>query len=142
MDQFFTWSLLGELAGAAAAVGLLTQFTKKYAPIPTQALSYIFAIVILAMATYFNGNGEAATFAIIPFNAMIVSMSSNGGYSAITRAFGNKNVDGVLKIDTNNYQKDIYRLDFDNPLEELKDKTKVTLSVDAKADLSREEPLL
>jgi len=44
--------------------------------------------------------------------------------------------DGVLQIDTNNQEKDIYRLSLDGDLTDLPKKKIVILSVDAKADLS------
>jgi hypothetical protein len=85
MDQFFTWGTLATLAGASLAVGILTQFFKDAIKIPTQWLSYIFAVIILAAATLFTGGGDAAVWAIIPLNAVIVSMSANGAYSAVLR---------------------------------------------------------
>ena len=86
MDTFFTWSTLATLAGASVAVGLVTQFLKDAIKIPTQWLSYIIAVVILAAATLFTGGTDAALWAIIPLNAVIVSTSANGAYAAILRA--------------------------------------------------------
>ena len=86
MDQFFTWQTLATLAGASVAVGLLTQFLKDAIKIPTQWLSYILAVIVLAAATFFTGGATAAVWAIIPFNAVIVSTSANGAYAAILRA--------------------------------------------------------
>lgn len=44
--------------------------------------------------------------------------------------------DGVLKIDTSGSTKDIYRLDLHTDLDEIKDKTEITLKVDPNAKLS------
>ena len=85
MDTFFTWSTLATLAGASVATGLITQFLKDSIKIPTQWLSYIIAVVILAAATLFTGGTDAALWAIIPLNAVIVSTSANGAYAAILR---------------------------------------------------------
>ena len=90
MDQFFTWETLATLAGASAAVGLLTQFLKDTIKIPTQWLSYILAVVILCAANLLTGHVDVAVLAIIPLNAVIVSTSANGAYVAILRAKGGK----------------------------------------------------
>lgn len=86
MDQFFTWGTLATLAGASAAVGLMTEFFKKAIPLPTQWLSYIFSVIVLSAATLFAGSYSAPAWAIIPLNAVIVSIASNGAYTAILRA--------------------------------------------------------
>ena len=44
--------------------------------------------------------------------------------------------DGILRIDTSNESKDIYRLEVHTPLEEMKEKNSVTLKVDPNAKLS------
>jgi hypothetical protein len=86
MNEFFTWQTLATLAGASVAVGLLTQFLKDAIKIPTQWLSYILAVVILTVATFFTGGTDASVWAIIPLNAVIVSTSANGAFAAILRA--------------------------------------------------------
>jgi hypothetical protein len=90
MNEFFTWQTLATLAGASVAVGLLTQFLKDAIKIPTQWLSYILAVVILAAATFFTGGTDASVWAIIPLNAVIVSTSANGAFAAILRAKNGK----------------------------------------------------
>jgi len=86
MNEFFTWGMLATLAGCALATGLITQFLKDAIKIPTQWLSYILAVIILAAATLFTGGVGAGVWAIIPLNAVIVSTSANGAYAAILRA--------------------------------------------------------
>ncbi|CAB1243805.1 membrane protein of unknown function [Ruminococcaceae bacterium BL-6] len=95
MDQFFTWGTLATLAGASAAVGLLTQFFKDAIHVPTQWLSYIFSIIVLSAATLFAGSYSAPAWAIIPLNAVIVSIASNGAYTAILRAKDGKQTAGT-----------------------------------------------
>jgi flagellar biosynthesis protein FliQ len=92
MDQFFTWETLVTLAGASLAVGILTQFFKDTIKIPTQWLSYILAVIVLVLATGFTTvwMAPAAEWALIPFNAVIVSTSANGAYAAILRAKNGK----------------------------------------------------
>jgi len=67
------------------ATGLLTQFLKGTIKIPTQWLSYIIAVVLLFAATLFTGGLTLSTGGVIPLNAVIVALSSNGAYSAIVR---------------------------------------------------------
>ncbi|WP_101698489.1 hypothetical protein [Clostridium minihomine] len=87
MDQFFTWEVLATLAGASAAVSILTQaFKDAFDRLPTQWLSYILAVVVLGLATLFTGGADAGAWALIPFNAVIVSTSANGAYAAVLRA--------------------------------------------------------
>lgn len=87
MNEFFTWQTLATLSGCAVATGLVTQFVKDYlSKIPTQIVSYVIALVILAVATAATGNGtDWAAWAIIPLNAVIVSLSANGAYTAVER---------------------------------------------------------
>ena len=52
MNEFVSWETLGTFAGCAALVGILTQFTKGlFSKLPTQWLSYIYAVVVMALAT-------------------------------------------------------------------------------------------
>lgn len=91
MDSFFNWTTLASLAGATAAVGIITQFIKgipSLVKIPTQAVSYILSVIILAAATAFTGGADVGAWAIIPLNAVIVSTSANGMYSAVQRVIG------------------------------------------------------
>lgn len=62
--------------------------------------------------------------AIVTFLGVILGISTSN-YSG----------DGTLLIDTHDPEKDIYRLDFGDNLDELSSKKKVTLLVDANADL-------
>lgn len=90
MNEFFTWAFLGTFAGAALATGLLTQFLKNL-NIPTQLLSYIIAIIVLLGATAATGGAtNLFEWLLIPFNAVLVSLASNGAFSAILRVT-NKN---------------------------------------------------
>lgn len=87
--EFFDWNMLGECAGAATAVGLLTQITKNVPgilKIPTQLWSYLLALATLMLALVFNGNFTVSGVVMAVFNAVVVSLTANGGYSALQRA--------------------------------------------------------
>ena len=87
MDSFFDWTMLGTFAGAAAATGIVTQAVKGiFQKIPTQLVSYVIAVVILGLATAATGGAFDWTgWALVPLNAVVVSLSANGGFEAIKR---------------------------------------------------------
>lgn len=87
MDNFFDWTMLGSFAGAAAATGIVTQAVKGiFQKIPTQIVSYVIAAAILALATAATGTASNWTgWALVPLNAVVVSLSANGGFEAIKR---------------------------------------------------------
>ena len=86
MNECVSWETLGTFAGCAALVGILTQFTKGlFSKLPTQWLSYIYAVVVMALAAIFTTGFSWPTLALIPFNAVIVAMSSNGAFTAMKR---------------------------------------------------------
>ena len=86
--ELFNWNLLGSYAGSVFAVAVLTQITKGIPVIkriPTQLWSYVLALVTqLAVAVFGSGiTPQGAVLALI--NAALVSLSSNGGYAAVSR---------------------------------------------------------
>ena len=87
VDNFFDWGMLGTFAGAAAATGIVTQAVKGiFQKIPTQIVSYVIAVVILGLATAATGGASDWTgWALVPLNAVVVSLSANGGFEAIKR---------------------------------------------------------
>lgn len=93
MNDFFTWQFLATFAGATAATSLLTQWLKTpLKKLPTQWLSYIIAAGVLILATMATKWGAPwQEWVLIPFNAVIVSLSSNGAYSVIERVKIGKN---------------------------------------------------
>lgn len=92
MDTFFTWEYLLSFAGCVLATGLLTQFTKNlFKNIPTQIVSYAFAAAIMLIGQFATGQLTSWNVAILDLiNAAVISLSSNGGFDAIDRAFGKK----------------------------------------------------
>ena len=87
MDSFFDWTMLGTFAGAAAATGIVTQAVKGiFQKIPTQLVSYVIAVLVLGLATAATGGSSDWTgWALVPLNAVVVSLSANGGFEAIKR---------------------------------------------------------
>lgn len=86
MSTFFTWANLATLAGAMAATAYIVQFLKKFSCFSkanNQAVSYVVALIILFLATYFTGNLTVSTGVMIFFNAIIVAFSSNGVYDSV-----------------------------------------------------------
>jgi uncharacterized membrane protein len=93
MNEFFSWAMLATFAGASIATAIITQVLKTLlSKIPTQLVSYVIALVVLLLATAATRAAEDWTgWAIVPLNAILVSLASNGTYDAITRATGYKN---------------------------------------------------
>ena len=86
--EFFDWSILGTLAGAVAAVAVLTEITKNLPgvrKIPTQIWSYVLALVVLICAQAFTTGLTASSAVLALVNAAVVSLAANGGYEAISR---------------------------------------------------------
>lgn len=136
MTEFINWTTLGTYGGALAMVMVLTQFTKNLSfakKIPTQIWSYILAFVVMTCAYAFTSgitlNGVFQTI----FNAVIVSIAANGGYTGLQKITG-KATSGQLLVDTSDPDKDIYRLDVGS-LDDLIDKNTVTLAVKAVTNL-------
>ena len=89
MNEFLTWEFLSTFAGAALATGILTQCLKSlFARVPTQIVSYVIALVVLVGATAASGASGWADWAILPLNAVLVSLAANGAYAAVVRIRG------------------------------------------------------
>lgn len=86
--EFFSWNALGEYTGAALAVGILTQLTKEIPGIktvPTQLWSYVLALITLLLAEVFTMGVSVQGVVLTLFNAAVVSLAANGGFSAVQR---------------------------------------------------------
>ena len=97
--EFFDWKMLATSAGCAAMVSLLTQFTKDLGfikKIPTQVWSFILALVVLYPAYAFTGALNVSTAFLVPFNAVVVALASNGIYDGISRIVSGAKVDNGL----------------------------------------------
>ena len=88
MNEFINWATLGTYGGALAMVLVLTQFTKDLSftkKIPTQIWSYILAFTVLILANMFTIGLTFDIVAQVIFNAVVVSIAANGGFSAFQR---------------------------------------------------------
>lgn len=88
MSDFFTWEILGTMAGATAAVTLVTQFVKwltggKVTGWGMRAVSFAVALAVLYAAALFTGTLDAATAVITILNAIIVTLAANGLYDGV-----------------------------------------------------------
>lgn len=86
--EFFDWANLGTLAGAVAAVAVITEITKELPgirKIPTQIWSYALSLVVLVCAQAFTDGLNASGIVLSVFNAAMVGLAANGGYAALKR---------------------------------------------------------
>lgn len=93
MSEFFTWSTLGTMAGATAAVTLVTQFIKwlssgKLHGWITRAVSFTAALLVLFCAALFSGSLDASTAALTVLNAIIVTLAANGLFDGVKSVTG------------------------------------------------------
>lgn len=90
MDTFFTWDYLLTFAGCVLATGLVTQALKQWLKnAPAQLISYVVALLIMTVGQL--ATGQLKTWDMIALNlvnAVVVSLSSNGGYDAVATLFG------------------------------------------------------
>lgn len=93
-NTFFTWNMLGTLAGASAATGLITAFLdmffNKGKRIPTQIIAYCTAFAILLLSLVFTGKFSANTSVLCIFNALVVSSATSGTISIARRLIRGK----------------------------------------------------
>lgn len=91
---FFTWGMLGTLAGSGAATGLVTAFLdtflNKGGRLPTQVIAYCTAFVILLLSLAFTGSLSVNTGVLCVFNALAVSSAASGAISMAKRLFRGK----------------------------------------------------
>ena len=91
MGEFFTIAILATFAGATLATAIVTQFIKKsLAKVPTQIVSYIIALVVLLVVTAAIGADGWTDWALVPLNAVLISIAANGGYAGVERFMNGK----------------------------------------------------
>lgn len=86
--EFFTWEMLGTMAGAVFVVSVFTELTKGLPlirKIPTQLWSYVLAAGVLIAAQIFTEGLTAKTALLAAINAGMVSLAANGGYELLER---------------------------------------------------------
>jgi len=81
VNAFFEWENLISLTGCTAAVMLVTQMLKTpFKRVPTRFLSYLIAVVILIMATFFTHGLDFEAVCQILLNAALVAWTANGSF--------------------------------------------------------------
>lgn len=89
MENFLNWDILLTFSGCVAGTVLLTEWLKKlFDKLPAQLVSFVIATVILVV-----GHAATDTFAwaeapLYLVNAVAVSLSANGGFDILKKAFG------------------------------------------------------
>lgn len=84
-SNFIGWEGLATFGGASAVTMLFTQllkgiFDRLPIRIPTRAVSYGVALLLLIFTQIATGSHNFGSFALCVINAGIVSVSSNGAY--------------------------------------------------------------
>lgn len=88
--EFIEWTELATCTGALVMVLIITQLTKELKfikSVPTQIWSYLITLAVLYPAYYFTGQLTASNAVLILFNSVIVALSANGGFDALTKVF-------------------------------------------------------
>ena len=91
-NEFMSWEYLATMAGCMAVTGLVTQFVKgwldKLVHIPTQALAYLVALLVLLAAQFFTGQLTPSMAALDLLNAVIVAAATSGTVDGAKRIGG------------------------------------------------------
>ena len=78
MNELMNWNTLGTLAGATAAVLLITQYIKPLLPkINTRVIAGILALIILELAAVISG-GAMEDYILAILNSVLVASSAWG----------------------------------------------------------------
>jgi len=146
MDEFVTWARLGTYGGTLTMVILMTQFYKSMLPskkIPIQLVTYVITLLVMFPTLVFTDQLSLNSSILVFFNAIVISIASNGGYNALVKLTGRESYDGKLSIDkSSNADEHVYQFDFMS-LNDLKAKQVIKLLVDDEVDLSAiENPTL
>ena len=89
MTEFFTWQGLVTYSAAALATAMITQLIKEFGiidRIPTRLVSYLAALLILAVSTVATEGFDWPKLALTVLNAMVVALASNGAYDAVNQS--------------------------------------------------------
>jgi hypothetical protein len=86
MSDLMSWTNLGTLAGATAAVLLVVQYLKPLLPwLHTRLLALILAVVLLEAVTAISG-GAIEAYGLALLNAVLVASSAMGAYQVMFAA--------------------------------------------------------
>lgn len=83
-DGAYDWAQLATIAGATAATLLIVQFIKlpldKVWKVPTRAVVYSIALLIMIFAQTFTEGLEVSQVPLLAINAFVVALAAMGGY--------------------------------------------------------------
>ncbi len=86
MNELMSWTNLGTIAGATAAVLLIVQYVKPLLPkLNTRLLALIVSLIILESATAIVG-GSIEQYGLAVLNAILVASSAMGAYQVTFKA--------------------------------------------------------
>lgn len=91
MTEFMTWEFIGTFVGFAAAVALMTEFSKVFkflGRVPTQLVSFAIAIVIMVVYKLATNDFKGVDIVLYILNSAGASLTANGAYDAVERIIG------------------------------------------------------
>ena len=89
MENFLNWDILLTFSGCVAGTVLLTEWLKKlFEKLPAQLVSFVIATIILVVGHAAMGTFAWAEVPLYLVNAVAVSLSANGGFDILKKAFG------------------------------------------------------
>ena len=103
MSNFLTWDVLLTFSGCVAVTVILTEWLKKvFAKLPAQLVSFVISFVILVIGHLATSTFAWSELPLNLVNAVAVSLSANGGFDILDKAFGKKTEEssnGLLVMD-------------------------------------------
>ena len=103
MSNFLSWDMLLTFGGCVAGTVILTEWLKKVLPkLPVQFVSFIISFAILVVGHIATGTFAWGELPLNLVNAVAVSLSANGGFDILDKAFGKKTEEsnnGLLVMD-------------------------------------------
>jgi hypothetical protein len=95
LDNFVTLDYLGTFAGMVAVIVLITQFTKELVDkisgnLSTKYLVFIYSMIVLTGYQVMTGTFELSKVLLTIINAMLLTMTAQGGYEWIFKPIEQK----------------------------------------------------
>ena len=88
MENFLTWDILLTFSGCVAGTVFLTEWLKKiFNQLPAQFVSFGISVAILISGHIATGTFVWAEVPLYLINAAAVSLSANGGFDILDKAF-------------------------------------------------------
>jgi hypothetical protein len=95
LDNFVTLDYLGTFAGMVAVIVLITQFTKDLVDkisgkIATKYLVFTYSMIVLVAYQVMTGTFELSKVLLTIINAMLLTMTAQGGYEWVFKPIEQK----------------------------------------------------